>query len=162
MKSTSWLIFAPTLLIAVCSGYLIKSVSAAGAPTQGALVYSAQLTDLNGTPVSGTKNVQVALYQKQTPAAEERPECIANMAGLSLIAGRFQVGLPETCADATRKLTDLWIEARSMAPLCHAPSWVPSLTLLKQHVQWRQRMPPRRRAFHAPQVICWTLELASA
>ena len=90
----------------VCA-YLVGRARAAGAPTMQPLTYSGVLTDTAGAPLTGTKNIQVSLWDM---AADGTQRCSAGPTATPLNAGAFQIVLPAACATAVHGGGDLWIE----------------------------------------------------
>ena len=88
-------------------GYLAGKARAVGIPATKAMTYSGVLTDANGTPLTGTKNIQVQLWDM---AMDGTTQCIAGPTQVTLVGGGFQLSLPDTCTAATQSLPDLWAE----------------------------------------------------
>jgi hypothetical protein len=98
------------LVLVACAatfGYWLRGARAAGVPPAQALTYSGVLTDAAGVPAAGMKNVQVSLYDK---AADGTLQCSAGPQAVTLVAGGFQVVLPDTCVTAVHANPDLWAE----------------------------------------------------
>jgi hypothetical protein len=88
-------------------GYVAGRADSTGVPATQALTYSGVLTDAAGAPLSGTKNVQVALWD--APTGGTAPRCTV-MASVTLGAGTFQVILPDACTTAVHQTPDLYVE----------------------------------------------------
>jgi hypothetical protein len=93
--------------LAVACAYLLGRARAAGAPTMQPLTYSGVLTDMSGTPLAGTKNIQVTLWDM---AAAGNQVCSAGPVAVALTSGVFQVVLPPQCTTAVHANGDLWVE----------------------------------------------------
>jgi hypothetical protein len=89
--------------------YVIGRARAAGIPTIApVMTYSGTLTDANGTPLTGSKNIQVQLWVQQSGGAT--PVCQTSSTAQTLIAGSFQIPLPDTCVAAVHANAELWAE----------------------------------------------------
>jgi hypothetical protein len=102
------LIAVPALLaVALVSGYLVGRARAA-IPTTQVLTYSAVLTDTTGAPVTGSKNIQIQVWDAATAGN------LACMVGPNAIdlgtTGAFQLALPAACVTAVHSNPDLWVE----------------------------------------------------
>jgi hypothetical protein len=105
------LFLAGAVLVAVSGtvfGYWLRGARAAGVPPAQALTYSGVITDNAGVPATGSKNIQVSLYDKA--GADGTLQCSAGPQLLSLVAGGFQLVLPDTCVAAVHAKPDLWAE----------------------------------------------------
>jgi hypothetical protein len=92
----------------VASGVLfVARARAAGIPDADALTYTGYLEDPDGTPVSGTKGIGISLYDAAAKGAEV---CRQNVMDFELVAGRFQILLPDTCTTAVKANPNLWVE----------------------------------------------------
>ena len=100
---------ASVAVVAAVAGYLAGRARAAGIPTMGPLVYSGTLTDGNGVPLSGMKNVQVVLVNAASGSATDQCGDVAPTP-VSLVAGSFQVKLPDSCQALVESKQDLWVE----------------------------------------------------
>jgi hypothetical protein len=98
------------LFLALASAYLVGRARAAGIPAAMAMTYSATLTDASGVPLTGSKNLQIAIFKQSAPTTGETPECVVTLTSQALAMGTFQAQLPDTCTDAVHRLPDLWIE----------------------------------------------------
>ncbi len=72
-----------------------------------ALTYSGTLTDLNGAPLTGSKNVLLQLYAMATGGTAL---CASTPTSVMLVAGTFQVPLGDDCIDVVHANPDLWID----------------------------------------------------
>jgi hypothetical protein len=109
MTSRRWIVAAFVSiagLIAV-SAYLVGRARAAGAPTAQPLTYSGILTDTAGTPLTGSKNIQITLWDMATAGTQQ---CSAGPTATMLTSGTFQVVLPAACTTAIHANGDLWVE----------------------------------------------------
>jgi hypothetical protein len=91
----------------VALGYFIGGARASGIPTTQPLTYSGVLTDTSGVPLTGTKNIQIAIWDA---AANGNQQCSIGPASQALSAGGFQVALPQACLTAVHGATELWVE----------------------------------------------------
>jgi hypothetical protein len=92
---------------AVTVAYRAGRARASGIPAMQALTYSGVLTDANGTPLSGQKNVQILLYNAATGG---NPVCATTPMALTLVGGAFQITLPDACATQAQAGPDLWLD----------------------------------------------------
>ena len=69
------------------------------------LAYGGVLTDPTGTPLVGSKNIQVLVWDAATGGSQV---CATTPAAQTLVAGAFQVVFPDTCAAVVHSKTDLW------------------------------------------------------
>ena len=81
---------------------------AAGIPGIGALSYSGTLQDTNGTPLTGSRNIQVNLWGTATGGTT--PLCQTASTAISLKAGRFAITLPDACTATVKGNPNTWIE----------------------------------------------------
>jgi len=103
------LIAVPALLVAgIVSGYLAGRARAAIPAAATALTYSAVLSDATGAPLTGSKNIQIEVWDAATAGN------LACMIGPNAIdlgtTGAFQVVLPAACVTAVHANADLWVE----------------------------------------------------
>jgi hypothetical protein len=92
---------------AVTVGYMSGRARASGIPASQPLTYSGTLTDTTGAPLTGTRNIQVELWDAATAG---NMQCSAGPTALTLVAGTFRVSLPDSCTGAVHAMTDLWAE----------------------------------------------------
>jgi hypothetical protein len=92
---------------AVTIAYRAGRARASGIPAMQALTYSGVLTDANGTPLTGQKNVQILLYDAATGG---NPVCSTTPMALTLTGGAFQITLPDSCATQVQAGPDLWVD----------------------------------------------------
>ena len=95
------------LLLSVPVAYFAGRARAAGIPATQALTYSGVLTDASGVPLTGTMPVQIALFDAATAGNQI---CVTLSVPQTLVAGAFQMVLPDNCTAAVRANTDLWVE----------------------------------------------------
>lgn len=89
--------------------YVIGRARAAGVPaTAPVMSYSGTLTDANGAPLTGSKTIQIQLWA--VPSGGTTPVCATTSAALTLLAGSFQIALPDTCVAAVHANAELWAE----------------------------------------------------
>ncbi len=92
---------------ALTVGYVSGRARASGIPATQPLTYAGTLSDATGAPLTGTKNVQVEIWDAATAGALQ---CSVGPTPLTLVAGTFRVSLPDTCTGAVHAATDLWAE----------------------------------------------------
>lgn len=95
------------LLICVPVAYLAGRARAASIPAAAALTYSGVLTDATGVPMTGSVPIQIALWDAATAGNQL---CVTVSTPQVLVAGAFQVTLPEACTTAVHANADLWVE----------------------------------------------------
>jgi hypothetical protein len=88
-------------------GYLISRARASGIPASMAMTYSGVLTDTSGTPLTGSKNILVQLYDQATGGTTQ---CTIGPSSVTLAAGAFSIPLPDSCTAAVHAATDLWVD----------------------------------------------------
>ena len=83
------------LLVAAgtATGYFAGRARAAGIPAMGPLSYGGVLTDAAGTPLTGSKNIQVVLWDDATAGTQQ---CSMTPSAQTLVGGAFRVTLPDT------------------------------------------------------------------
>src|SRR5215207_362048 len=84
--------------------FVAMRARAAGIPNAAALTYTGYLENPDGTPVTGTKGIGIALYDAETDGNEV---CVQKPADVEPIAGRFQVTLPDKCSEAVKANREL-------------------------------------------------------
>lgn len=109
MRRKHW-VFVATLgtALAAFGGYYVRKANAFGIPEKQVLTYRGTLTDVNGTPATGTKNIQVTVWDNNPGGSAVCPSVAAPQT--ALVNGTFQVSLPDACAEAVRNSPDLWVE----------------------------------------------------
>jgi hypothetical protein len=110
MKSRRRLSVAVSSLLiagAIGSAYLMGRARASGIPTMQPLTYSGVLTDTTGTPLTGSKNIQVQIWDAATAG---NIVCATPSAAQTLIAGNFSVVLPDACLTGVHNTANLWTE----------------------------------------------------
>jgi len=105
----SHLLWGGALLLLVCLpvAYFAGRARAAAIPAAAALTYSGVLTDANGAPMTGSVPIQIAVWDAATAGNQI---CVTASAPQTLVAGAFQVTLPEACTIAVHANSDLWVE----------------------------------------------------
>ena len=98
---------ALSLLAAFAFGYWVSRARAAGVPATAPLTYSGVLTDMNGTPLTGTKNILLQLY---SVASAGTALCGSAPTSLTLVGGAFQVALADNCTAIVHSNSDLWVD----------------------------------------------------
>jgi hypothetical protein len=95
-------------MVGVALGYAAGRARAANIPTTEPMVYSGALTDTAGAPLSGTRTIQLALWDQ---AALGASQCATAPANVTLRAGgAFQLSLPDACIAVVHDQADLWLE----------------------------------------------------
>jgi hypothetical protein len=94
-------------LVALGGAFLAGRAFAGGIPAAGALAYSGRLEDASGTPLSGSRNLQIIFWNAKTAGAKA---CETPSAPVELSGGRFTIALPETCTNSVKAAPDLWVE----------------------------------------------------
>jgi hypothetical protein len=109
MKTTRPVVLGLSLLAvaAIGSAYFIGRARAAGVPTTTPLTYSGTLTDTSGLAISGSKNLQVQLWDMATAG---NVVCTTGSAAQTLVNGGFSIVLPDTCVAVVHSTQDLWAE----------------------------------------------------
>src|SRR6185369_8015965 len=82
------------VVAAIGSAYLIGRARAAGVPATQPLIFSGTLTDTAGTPLTGSKNIQVQIWDKATAG---NIVCTTGSSAQVLVGGAFSVALPAAC-----------------------------------------------------------------
>jgi hypothetical protein len=89
------------------AGYSIQRARAAGVPGTKPLMYSGVLTDASGNPLSGSKNIQIGLYDMATAGTTL---CTVGPSSVALTNGGFQLALPDACTAPIHASPDVWLE----------------------------------------------------
>jgi hypothetical protein len=89
------------------AGYLVGRARADGIPATMALTYSGVLTDTADNPLSGTKSIEVRLWDQATGGVSR---CDTPAASVTLDGGRFRIPLVDDCTMAVHASPDLWVE----------------------------------------------------
>lgn len=100
-------------VVALCAlvagvAYRVGRARADGVPTVSPLYYGGMLDD-GGTPVSGTRNLTVRVWDAATGGTAV---CTTAAPGTTFSAGRFRVALDAACAGAVRANPNLWAEVQ--------------------------------------------------
>jgi len=85
----------------------VRSARAVGIPATGPLTYAGVLEDSAGAPIAGAKNIAVEIYDAATAGTIR---CQVSSQSYTLVGGRFEIPLPDTCAAAVEAEPDLWID----------------------------------------------------
>ena len=88
-------------------GYVAGRARASGLRAADPMTYRGVLTDLAGVPLTGTKNVQFQLWDQPTGGAIQ---CSVGPMPATLVAGAFEIVLPDECTTAVHATPDLWAE----------------------------------------------------
>ena len=105
----------PKLVLAACGVALFaggayfgaRSAGAVGIPATGALTYAGVLEDANGAPISGQKNIALEVFDAATAGTKR---CEVTSRAYTLVSGRFEIPLPDTCTAAVAATPDLWVD----------------------------------------------------
>jgi hypothetical protein len=87
--------------------FSIEHARASGIPPTGAMTYSGILEDPNGNPQSGTRVLQIQLWDAATGGTSQ---CSVGPSSQELVGGRFQITLSDACTSAVKAKQNLWIE----------------------------------------------------
>jgi hypothetical protein len=96
-----------TLVVGAATLLVVERVRAAGIPAENALTYTGYLETPEGEPVDGSRNIGLSVYARVsggTPVCEVAPDAV------EVLAGRFQLALPDECTDQVKASPDLWIQ----------------------------------------------------
>jgi hypothetical protein len=106
-RQAKWFLLGLVLTCGAIAGYAIGMTRAEGIPGTGALTYSGILEDVSLTPLTGNKNVQVALWDAVSGGNKL---CETSSQPIALVRGRFEVVLPDDCVDQVKTKADTWVE----------------------------------------------------
>jgi hypothetical protein len=95
------------VLAAIGSAYMVGRARAAGVPATAPLTYAGTLTDASGVPLTGSKNIQVQVWDAATAG---NIVCSTASSAQTLAGGAFSVALPAACATGIHANPDLWSE----------------------------------------------------
>jgi hypothetical protein len=102
-----WVAWGAVAAVGVAFGYA-GGRARAGIPTNQPMTYSGTLTDANGVALSGTKNIQLILWDQPTLGSSQ---CSTGPVDVTIGAlGSFQLALPNECTTVVHNLPDLWVE----------------------------------------------------
>jgi hypothetical protein len=101
MKTNAKLVLGVATLVmaAGVAGYAARAARADGIPDTDALTYAGTLEDNTGTPLSGSKSIQVNVYPDATSATLA---CQSVKAIQNVNAGHFEVTMPPGCVTAMK------------------------------------------------------------
>lgn len=108
MTNRGWIAGGTLLLAVVGAGSYLAGARAAGVPQRTPMTYTGVVTDLQGAPVSGSRMIELRLWDRETGGTT--PVCVVPPAPHVLVAGGFRITLPDPCVAAVREKPDLWIE----------------------------------------------------
>jgi hypothetical protein len=106
-KRSATLVVSLTLGIGALVGHSVDRARAAGIPATQAMTYSGVLTNAAGAPLTGSKNIQIQIYDM---ASGGTVQCTVGPTAIELVNGGFSVVLPDTCTTVVHATPDLWIE----------------------------------------------------
>ncbi|HMA91419.1 MAG TPA: fibrinogen-like YCDxxxxGGGW domain-containing protein, partial [Polyangiaceae bacterium] len=95
------------IAIAAFGGYQVRRANAFGIPATDVLTYRGTLSDVSGVPITGAKNIQLAVWNQRDGGSQV---CATASMLVNLANGTFQVPLGDACAEAVRNSPDLWLE----------------------------------------------------
>ena len=98
---------ALSCVVSALLGIFAHRVFAVGIPAVNTLTYTGVLEDTNGVALTGSRNIQLQVWNAATEGAIQ---CATTSSVTALVGGRFHVPLPSTCVDAVKKNADLWVE----------------------------------------------------
>jgi microcystin-dependent protein len=102
-------VFSLLMATGVTIGYVGGRARATGIPPSKPLMYSGELKDATGASLTGTKSIQVVLVDAATgPATQQCGD--ATPSQVALVAGSFQVALPDSCKALVQSTPNLWAE----------------------------------------------------
>ena len=100
-------LFAAVIATSALVSYMAAPALAGGLPSTNPLFYSGFLTDKAGKPLSGSKNISVALWDA---ASGGKQQCATSPIAKTLTRGRFRVTLVKSCVTAIQDYNELWVE----------------------------------------------------
>lgn len=90
-------------------GYRQQWAQADGIPTVNPMVYSGTLEEA-GSPVTGTRAIDLRLFDDAVDATPAHLRCVTSSPATSVVAGRFQIPLNDTCTGAIHAAPNLWLQ----------------------------------------------------
>jgi len=93
---------------AIAAAFFAGRALAGGIPATGALTYSGFLQNASGDPLTGSHPIQVNFWNAATGGTA--PLCQTPSTSIALDAGRFSIGLPDTCTSAVKANPNAWVE----------------------------------------------------
>ncbi len=109
MKTRTAFVAATLVCAGSLAGFELKSVLAAGIPTNNPLYYSGTLTEA-GQPVNATRAITVNLWLNPSPVVGETALCVTNVASMPVVSGRFRIALDSNCVAAIHANPDAYVE----------------------------------------------------
>ena len=94
--------------VVLVADWQIRRAVAEGAPSTAPVYFAGTLTE-GGTPVNGTRDVVLRLFDVPTGGSET---CTTTTRGTTFTAGRFRVALDATCVADVRENPDRWVEVQ--------------------------------------------------
>jgi hypothetical protein len=107
MTKRGWLTAGLALVTTCAVGVFVGRAMADGVPATGALTYTGVLEDATGAPLTGSKNIRISLFDALSGGTLQ---CQSASTPLQLVGGRFQLQLPDACANAVKAKPDQWVE----------------------------------------------------
>jgi len=92
----------------VVAAFVAGRALAGGIPAMNALSYAGTLADATGTPLTGSHNVEVKLWNIATGGTMAL--CTTNPQAVVLQGGRFSLPLPDGCTAVVAANPDIWVE----------------------------------------------------
>lgn len=103
------LIAVPTGFLVGAALYLTSPAMADGIPEDTPLTYAGVLED-DGQPVNGTRNFRLTVYDDANSTEFDDLKCSTQASDIEVTDGNFRVPLSNSCVQAVRNNSNLWIE----------------------------------------------------
>jgi hypothetical protein len=107
-RTARWALLGSGMIGALAAAFLAGRVLAGGIPATAALTYAGLLQDANGAPLTGSHNIQVALWAMASGGSS--PLCQTTSTPIGLDGGRFSIALPDACTTAVQANAESWVE----------------------------------------------------
>ncbi len=88
-------------------GYFVGLAKGAGIPSERTLAYSGTLTTTDGTLLSGTKKIELRLWDAEEAGSIH---CDVTRDAIPLVSGYFQIEMGPDCVNAIHQFANLWSE----------------------------------------------------
>jgi hypothetical protein len=109
-RSRGRLTVVTAIVVGFGGGYVYRRATAAGTPAvMGSMTYAGTLYNGN-TPVDGTMNIEVDLWDDPTSTASTNKTCSTLLPNAAVTAGRFRIPLDPACTTAAAAAPNLWSE----------------------------------------------------
>ena len=96
-------------VVASATTLLVARARAAGIPDKSGLTYTGYLESPDGKPLAGTHAISVRFWNSELA---KDPLCIGELGDSDLVAGRFQVSLPDSCVAAVQANPNLLVDVQ--------------------------------------------------